>query len=128
MKKAATTGPQLAAHGFNTATIVQVGLIPMLTVGFFSLGFYFTAGDTLRQHDKDIQAIQVDRAKVKATVDENREKDRNTFLIYQQKTNEILSKLDTRLAVSETKQETANQTLAKIADELSKIASMSGRK
>lgn len=120
--------PKEVDHGFNTATVVQVGLIPVLTVIFLAIGFYYTAGDTLRLHDTEIREIQKDRKKVLSDITEKRENDRNTFLTYQQKTNEILSKLDTRLAVSETKQEVANQTLAKIADELSKISAVSTRR
>ncbi len=46
---------------------------------------------------------------------------RNEFLANQARTTEILAKMDSRLAVSETKQEAANQTLNKIADELARL-------
>lgn len=108
-------------HGFNTATIVQVLAIPILTVAFYAVGNYFITGNKLAEHDTAIKSLVETEKHDKEEDAKVRERTRNEFLGYQQKTTEILGKLDTRLAVSETKQETANQTLQKIADELSKM-------
>lgn len=109
-------------HGFNTATVVQVGLIPILTVIIGLTGFYFTTGDTIKRHELEITALQNNNKSRTEQEEKEREKIRSEYFSYQQKTNEILGKLDTRLAVSETKQETANQTLSKIAEELTRIS------
>ena len=107
-------------HGFNTATVVQVGLIPVITGIIILSGFYYVTGATLTRHDKQLDALTA-QSKNEAAA---REAVRNEYLLSQQKINENLGKLDTRLAVSETKQEVANQTLSRIADELSKINSL----
>lgn len=110
-------------YGFNLATIVQVGLIPLITVVGIMVGFYYTTGDALRRHE-------IELGDLRKTDDKNgraREQIAKQFLEYQQKNNEILGKLDTRLAVSETKQEIANQTLGRIAEELARINSASPR-
>ncbi len=112
---------QQASHGFNTATIVQVLAIPILTVAFYAVGNYFITGNKLAEHDTAIKSLVEAEKHDKEEDAKAREKTRNEFIGYQQKTTEILGKLDTRLAVSETKQETANQTLLKIADELAKF-------
>ncbi len=108
--------------GFNTATLFQVGVIPILTSIAVLGGFYYITKDTLARHDKEISTIEVEAKVVHEQENKDREKVRGQYLEYQNKTNEILGKLDTRLAVSETKQETANQTLNKIADELARIS------
>lgn len=114
-------------HGFNTATVFQMGLIPIITGIIILSGFYYVTGDTLKRHDTEITSIRND-TKVRTEQEEKeREKIRNEYFSYQQKTNDILGKLDTRLAVSETKQETANQTLSKIADELTRISGATRR-
>ncbi len=110
-------------HGFNAATLFQVVLIPFVTGGIILAGFYYTTGDTLKRHDKELELLTTN-AKVESGA---REKVRDEFLISQQKIGDNIAKLDTRLAVSETKQETANQTLQKIADELSKISAITVR-
>jgi hypothetical protein len=113
---------------FNLGTLINVGGIPLLTIGFGVLAFYFTTGATLTQHSAAIEKLQIE---TKTTTDVDlkaKEELRKQFLEAQNKNLEILGKLDTRLAVAETKQETANQTLSKIADELSRITSIVPRK
>ena len=105
------------------ATVVQVGLIPIITGIIILSGFYYVTGATLTRHDKEIELINHNAsAESKA-----RENVRNEYLLSQAKISDNLAKLDTRLAVSETKQETANQTLAKIADQLSRISGVTVR-
>ena len=108
---------------FTAAAWAQLLLVPLISGGIILAGFYYTTGDRLNQHEAAIAVIQKAEQKDRETADKRREEIRNEYFTYQQKTNEILSKLDTRLAISETKQETANQTLSKIADQLSKISS-----
>ena len=115
-------------QGFNCATVAQMALIPAVTGLIIMIGNYYTTGDTINRHSKEIETLQSINQKDKKEENDAREKVRSEYLNYQQKTNEILSKLDTRLAVSETKQETANQTLNKIADTLSKISASSSLK
>lgn len=117
--------PKTVNHGFNLATVVQVGVIPIITGIIILSGFYYVTGATLARHDNDIATMKQDNKQSKEDEEKSREKVRNEYFSYQQKTNEILGKLDTRLAVSETKQETANQTLSKIADSLARINSLS---
>ena len=113
--------PRQRDRGFNTATLFQVAAIPVITGCIILIGSYYVTGDTLSRHSKEIEALQTKTQKDREDETKSREKSRTEYLNYQQKTNEILGKLDTRLAISETKQETANQTLSKIADELAKI-------
>ena len=116
-----------SSHGFNMATLVQVGLIPLITGIIILAGNYYVTGDTLKRHETEIATIQSNTKARTEQEEKEREKIRNEYFSYQQKTNEILGKLDTRLAVSETKQETANQTLSKIADELTRISGAARR-
>ena len=110
-------------HGFNLATLLQVGLIPIITGFIILIGFYYVTGATLTRHDKQLDVLtETSQKEAKA-----REAVRNEYLTSQQHIVENLGKLDTRLAVSETKQETANQTLSRIADELGKISAISSR-
>ncbi len=119
---------RLPDRGFNTATLVQIAGIPVLTAGVYFVMQWALTGDTLKRHDDAIKTIQVE---AKANIDAEikaREDARKTFLDNQLKTTEILGKLDTRLAVSETKQETANQTLKEIAQELTRIGTTAARR
>lgn len=110
-------------YGFNWATIFQVGFIPVVTAAIVVSGFYYITQDTLARHNKEIEALTT-KAQAEAVA---RQAVRDEYLLSQQKINENLGKLDTRLAVSETKQETANQTLSRIADELVKLTSATVR-
>jgi len=94
----------------NAGTVVNVLGIPLISGIIVLSGFYYLTNDTLHRHDDAIKSIQVER-----------DQSRKQFLDNQVRTTEILGKLDTRLAVAETKQETANQTLSRIADEITKL-------
>lgn len=102
---------------FTLGSLLNLGGIPLITAGIMLIGWYFLTSDTLRRHEEQFKAVSVRTDQEKA----DREKIRNDFVANSQKTTEILGKLDTRLAISETKQETANQTLNKIADELVRL-------
>ena len=112
---------------FSHGNLLNLVAIPFLTAAFGLIGWYYLTNDKLSQHDKAIVAIQLDTKQSTELDRKEREKVRNEFLSNQLRTTDILGKLETRLAVSETKQETANQTLNKIADELSRISTVSGR-
>lgn len=106
---------------FTVGSLVNLGGIPLITAFIMLVGWYFLTSDTLKRHDSELKNIRVE---TKEKIDDDRrqrENARNEFLENQRKTTEILGKLDSRLAVSETKQEVANQTLSKIADELARI-------
>lgn len=101
--------------------------IPVLSAGLGLVGWYYLTSDTLKRHDDAIKTIQIESREQGATEAKAREDARKVFLDNQIKTTEVLGKLDTRLAVSETKQEVTNQTLSKIADELSRLTTTSPR-
>jgi hypothetical protein len=110
--------------GFNLASIIQLLTIPLATGGIILIGFYYTTNSTLTRYGDDIKTI-------KTTVDTKVEADtaarakiRDDFLASQIKTAEGIAKLDTRLAVAETNQKIANDTLSKIADTLQKATAM----
>lgn len=109
------------ASGFNLATLVQMAGIPVLSAGLGLVGWYYLTSDTLRRHDEAIKTIQIEAKASNDIETKSRDEARKVFLDNQLKTAEVLGQLNTRLAVSETKQEVANQTLSKIADQLSRI-------
>lgn len=108
-------------HLFDAAGLINLAAVPVLSAGLGLVGWYYLTSDTLKRHDDAIKTIQVESREQSAAEAKSREESRKTFLDNQLKTTEILGKLDTRLAVSETKQEVANQTLSKIADQLSRM-------
>ena len=110
-----------ANSGFSLGSLTNLGAIPILTALFSVGGFYYVTNGTLSRHGDDITQI---KTKVEATVVEDtaaRNKIRDEFLASQVKTAEGIGKLDLRLAVAETNQKTANDTLSKIADSLNRI-------
>ncbi len=113
---------------FTAGSLLNLFAIPFITVGSVMIGFYYTTGDTLRRHDEAIAAIQKDSKVVTDEDRKTRDNDRQVFLANAVKTADVLAKLDTRLAVNETKQEVANQTLNKIVDELSRITTVAPRR
>lgn len=114
--------------GFNLSSIVQIAAIPLMGAGFTLIGFYYLTSDTLKRHDEAIKSIQIESKISSDEEHKSRDEARKVFLDNQIKTTEILGKLDTRLAVSETKQEVTNQTLGKIADQLARISIGSARR
>jgi len=107
--------------GYSLGSLTNLGAIPLLTAVFSVAGFYYVTNGTLSRHGDDI--IQI-KTKVESSVAEDnaaRNKIRDEFLASQTKTAEGIGKLDLRLAVAETNQKTANETLSKIADSLNRI-------
>lgn len=118
--------PRRRASHFNLATFTALAvLLPLLTVGLNIVSDWILKGNKLEENTKAIASIEKRSLTDRAEEQKKREEIRDQYFTYQQKTNEILSKLDTRLAVSETKQEVANQTLSKIVDQLSRISTFS---
>lgn len=108
--------------GFTWSWLANLGGIPLLTVIFFGVGWYFTSGQTLKEHDVAISKIQSESTLRSEEEKKAREKVRDEFISNQQKTAEGIAKLDTRLAVAETQQATMNQQLGKVVDLLQQIA------
>ena len=110
--------------GGLTATLINVGGIPLITAIFILVGFYFTTSGTLVKYGEDIKTLK-STVDTKVEVDTTaRAKIREDFLASQVKTAEGIAKLDTRLAVAEQQQKTSNETLTKISDTLTKITTL----
>lgn len=116
--------------GFTIGNLVNLGGIPLITAVITISGFYYVTNFRLEANDQAIKTLTTKlegAGKVLAdkTLDDTaqREKMRDAFLASQTKTNEGIAKLDTRLAVAEKQQETANAALNKISETLSKISS-----
>lgn len=117
----------------NSDWMGVIGNVPVVVVLTFIVtasGFYYVTNYRLNQQDIEISNLKTEHKAttqgVGAKIDleaQSRTAVRNEFLDNQRKTTEILGKLDSRLAVSETKQEAANQTLTRIADELTRLNS-----
>lgn len=97
---------------FTWGHLVNLAAIPLVTAIIMLTGWYFLTSDTLRRHSEELKQVQNDKKDER----EARDRVRNEFLEGQRKNNEGLSKLDTRLAVAEKQQETANQLLGKLVD------------
>jgi hypothetical protein len=110
------------ATSFTLGNLTNLGAI-VATIGAIS-GFYYLTTYRLDQYSADIS--KVNKLVVeKTTVDDAaRSKIRDDFLASQIKTAEGIAKLDTRLAVAETNQKAANDTLSKIADTLQRITTL----
>ncbi len=113
--------------GFSLGALTNLGAIPILTAIFTVGGFYYITNSTLTRHTADIDQIKVEVKKGNEDDTAARAKIRDEFLAAQMKTSDGIGKLDTRLAVAETNQKIANDTLSKIADTLTKITTMPPR-
>ena len=115
--------------GFNLATLVQVLIIPGITL----VGFYYVTKDKLQEHDLAIyqtipkqldtehQALVAEAdARQKAVVTEAaaREKSRNEFLDKFDKLNAGMATLNTQVAVEAEQNKQIVQTLGQIRDQL----------
>ena len=101
--------------------LLNLFAIPLLTALIFGTGWYFVTSYRLNQSDVTVAEIKktvIDKTQEDATA---RAKIRDDFLASQMKTADGIAKLDTRLAVAETNQKIANDTLSKISDTLQKI-------
>lgn len=120
--------------GFTPGNLLNLGAIPLLTALLTGVGFYFSTNAKLERYADEIKIINqrietTGKVVSDKTIEDaaQREKIRDAFLAAQTKTNEGIGKLDTRLAVAEKQQETANAALAKISDSLNKISSFNRR-
>lgn len=120
--------PRRVSHqvpsGFSTASLTNLFVIPLLSAAFFGVGWYFVSSYRMNQNDlvvAEIKKTVIDKTTEDASA---RAKIREDFLASQMKTADGIAKLDTRLAVAETNQKVANDTLSKIADTLQKITAM----
>lgn len=116
--------------GFTPGNLVNLGAIPLITGLITLVGFYYGTNTTLQKYGEEIKTINsklegASKAIADKGAEDNtqREKIREAFLASQTKTNEGIAKLDTRLAVAEQQQKTANDALTKISETLQKISS-----
>lgn len=107
--------------GFSIGSLTNLGAIPILTALVTISGFYYVTKDQLERHDEAIKTITKTVTDKTAEDSTARAKIRDDFLASQIKTAEGIAKLDTRLAVAETNQKVANDTLKTIADTLQRI-------
>ena len=117
--------------GFTLGNLTNLMAIPLLTGGIILIGFYYTTSGTLMRYGDDIKTLNskletTTKVVTDKTTDDAvaRAKIRDDFLASQLKTAEGIGKLDTRLAVAETNQKIANDTLNKIADSLQRITAI----
>lgn len=120
--------------GFTLGNLVNLGGIPLITAALTFAGFYYSTNFRLESYGEQIKTLNsklegASKVISDKSVDDSaqREKIREAFLTSQTKTNEGIAKLDTRLAVAEKQQETANTALNKISETLSTISSFSKR-
>lgn len=109
--------------GFTPGNLLNLGAIPILTGIITMVGFYYSTNSDIQKLKEKIEIAG--KTISDKTVDDTaqREKIREAFLSSQTKTNEGIAKLDTRLAVAEQQQKTANEALSKISETLQKISS-----
>lgn len=120
--------PRRLANVFTTGNLVNLLAIPVLSAGIVVIGFYYTTGDTLKRHDEAIIKIETNARQLSETEQKARDEARKQFMESQTKIADVLTKFEVRLAVQENKQETANKTLEKIADELGRIVTLVPRR
>lgn len=111
--------------GFTTGNLTNLFVIPILSGIFAFGGFYYLTNAVLTRHGDDIAQIKTDIKQGNTEDAAAKAKIRDDFLAAQMKTSDGIAKLDTRLAVAETNQKAANDTLTKIADTLQRITTVS---
>lgn len=124
--------------------LASIGTVPIFYVlgAIVTLsGFYYVTTEKMRTHEEKIKLLETkfdaSGPQMTARIDneaEARRRARDEFLANQKETASVLGQIASRLAVSETKQETTNKsldttnaTLAKIADQLTQINSQTAR-
>lgn len=83
-------------HGFNLATVVQIGLIPIMAAGFTFFSQWVTQGDELKRHESAITETIPKEFKSEADA---RERNRTEFLDKLDKLNQGVSTLNMNVAV-----------------------------
>jgi hypothetical protein len=123
-KRSRTYRPMKQPSGFTSGNLTNLAAIPLLTGIITLAGWYYVT--SYRLDRSDIALATVNKLVIDKTAEDTaaRSKIRDDFLASQVKTAEGIAKLDTRLAVAETNQKTANDTLSKIADTLQKITAI----
>lgn len=119
--------------GFTLGNLVNLGGIPLITAIITVSGFYYVTSYRLDEQDRTVRSLSsklegAGKVISDKSADElaQREKMRDAFLASQAKTTDGIAKLETRLAVAEKQQETANATLNKISETLSQISTFTG--
>ncbi len=101
--------------------LIHLAAIPLISAAVMLVGWYYLTSYRQDETDKTVKSIKAQQTVQTDEDRKEREKLRDKFLDNQLKTNEILGKLDARLAVSETKQESTNQVLNRISDQLQRL-------
>lgn len=104
---------------FTWGNILNLGGIPLLTAIAVFVGQWALTGDTVKRHGESIKEIVTSREEER----KQREGMRVEFQASQKQLVDVLSKLETRLAVSEKQQETAGRQIEKIGDFLQRNTS-----
>ncbi len=116
--------PPRVSEGYSIGSLTNLGAIPIITAIFTVGGFYYVTNGTLTRHTEDIVQIKTEIKQATDVDSAQRAKIRDEFLAAQMKTSDGIGKLDTRLAVAETQQKVANDTLSKIAESLNRITTV----
>lgn len=92
---------------FNAGTAINVFSIPLLTIAFWLVGWYFTTGDALKHYATDISNLQA-----------GREQDKKEFGTKFDQMNTSLGALNTHAAVQDEQSKMMNETLKTISSQL----------
>lgn len=84
---------------FNWGTVVNVAMIPLLTVAFYFVVSWATTGDTLKQHEKAIAEEAAERKAMKIEDDVKREALRKALTDNSNETRSAISDLSKTVAV-----------------------------
>ena len=98
-------------HGFNLATVVQIGVIPLLTVVIGLTGFYYITRDTLTRHEVAISTTIPEEFRQEAQA---RDKTRTEFLDKFGKLTDVISALNTNVAVMAEQNKQIAATLSRL--------------
>jgi len=112
---------KLVEAWFTRPQLINLFAVPLITVVIGLSGFYFLTKDQLTRHEIELSTIKTNASVAVRDERDEREKTRKAFMDNQLLVAQVLSKIDTRLSVAETKQDVANQTLNKLVDELSRL-------
>lgn len=106
---------------FSRPQLVNLLFVPVITVVVGMTGWYFLTNDTLKRHETELGAIKAQFKENSGEDRKSRDETRKAFMENQLAVANVLSKLESRMSVTEAKQDMANQSLQKIADELTRI-------
>lgn len=118
-------------HGFNLATLVQIGLIPIITAGVAFLLQWGVVGDQLKRHENDLtqtipkqfqQESDAIAAEAKA-----RQQNRDEFLDKLGQVKDGVNELNTTVKLQAAEQKHATDTLDQISHQLENTTITKGR-